>query len=148
MLFLTIHTFGARWLYSYVPYDTWLHMATGFSFQESLHWSRNHYDRFVHFMYGVCLTPVIMTYIQRKYTVTSKNSFLIAVMLIVVSSVAHEWFEWFIAITLSTHNAEAYNGQQGDMWDAHKDMLLATIGSLMWTKRYWKEILFIKKGSE
>ena len=27
--------------------------------------------------------------------------------------------------------AESYNGQQGDIWDAHKDMLLATLGSLL-----------------
>jgi len=27
--------------------------------------------------------------------------------------------------------AEAYNGQQGDIWDAHADMLLATIGALL-----------------
>lgn len=28
--------------------------------------------------------------------------------------------------------AENYNGQQGDMWDAHKDMLLATIGAIFY----------------
>ena len=27
-------------------------------------------------------------------------------------------------------NAENYNGQQGDIWDAHQDMFLATLGAL------------------
>ena len=27
--------------------------------------------------------------------------------------------------------AEAYNGQQGDMWDAHKDMFLAFLGGII-----------------
>ncbi|MCY3189826.1 DUF2238 domain-containing protein, partial [Acinetobacter baumannii] len=32
----------------------------------------------------------------------------------------------------SPEEAENYNGQQGDMWDAHKDMLLATIGAIFY----------------
>lgn len=42
----------------------------------------------------------------------------------------YEWLEWLIAIGLSPEEAENYNGQQGDMWDAHKDILLATIGAI------------------
>ena len=47
-----------------------------------------------------------------------------------LTSLWYEWFEWLAAITLAAEMAEAYNGQQRDMWDAHKDILLATIGSL------------------
>ncbi len=45
------------------------------------------------------------------------------------TSLIYEWLEWLIAIGLSPEEAENYNGQQGDMWDAHKDMLLATVGA-------------------
>ncbi|MFX8262476.1 DUF2238 domain-containing protein, partial [Acinetobacter baumannii] len=38
--------------------------------------------------------------------------------------------EWGVALALSPEQAEAYNGQQGDIWDAHKDMLLAALGAL------------------
>jgi putative membrane protein len=31
---------------------------------------------------------------------------------------------------MSPEAAEAYNGQQGDPWDAHMDMLLATLGAV------------------
>ena len=32
---------------------------------------------------------------------------------------------------LSPEDAENYNGQQGDIWDAHQDMLLATVGTII-----------------
>ena len=43
----------------------------------------------------------------------------------------YELFEWGIALSLSEGMAESYNGQQGDVWDAHKDMALAMIGSII-----------------
>lgn len=47
------------------------------------------------------------------------------------TSLFYEWIEWLIAIGLSPEEAENYNGQQGDIWDAHKDMLLATLGAMI-----------------
>ena len=41
----------------------------------------------------------------------------------------YELLEWGVAVFLSPEMAENYNGQQGDIWDAHKDMILAMIGS-------------------
>ena len=46
------------------------------------------------------------------------------------SSLFYEWIEWWIAIGLSPEEAEKYNGQQGDIWDAHKDMFVATLGAI------------------
>ena len=43
----------------------------------------------------------------------------------------YELLEWGIAFSLSEDMAESYNGQQGDMWDAHKDMALAMVGSMI-----------------
>ena len=38
----------------------------------------------------------------------------------------------FLGITLiSPQDAESYNGQQGDPWDAQKDIAIAMIGSLL-----------------
>lgn len=47
------------------------------------------------------------------------------------SSLIYEWVEWLIALGLSPEDAENYNGQQGDIWDAHMDMLLATLGAML-----------------
>ena len=59
------------------------------------------------------------------------RSFALAVLLIMASGLVYEWAEWGVALALSPEQAEAYNGQQGDIWDAHKDMLLATIGAIL-----------------
>lgn len=47
------------------------------------------------------------------------------------SSLFYELIEWWIAMGLSPEDAENYNGQQGDQWDAHKDMFLATLGAIV-----------------
>ena len=41
----------------------------------------------------------------------------------------YELFEWLLTIVMSPEQADNYNGQQGDAWDAQKDMALAMIGS-------------------
>ena len=47
------------------------------------------------------------------------------------TSALYELAEWSIALCLAPDAAEAYNGQQGDMWDAHKDMTLALFGAVL-----------------
>ena len=37
---------------------------------------------------------------------------------------------------MSPEQADNYNGQQGDQWDAQKDMLLAMIGSTLMAVYY------------
>lgn len=138
-IFICIHCIAARWLYSNIPYDQWLQSALGFSLNQQLGCSRNHFDRLVHFLYGWCFTPAIAAYASARLQQSPRIGFYVALSAIMISSLCYEWFEWLIAITLSAQNAEAYNGQQGDMWDAHKDMLLATLGSLIWIKTYRAE---------
>ena len=48
--FLCAHSVAARWLYSYVPYDTWLQAATHWSPQQAFGWQRNHTDRLIHLL--------------------------------------------------------------------------------------------------
>jgi putative membrane protein len=43
----------------------------------------------------------------------------------------YEVFEWLLSVFLSPDQAEAYNGQQGDMWDPQKDMALAMLGAIL-----------------
>ncbi len=130
--FIAIHCIAARWLYSNVPYDQWLQALTGWSPEAAFGWKRNHFDRLIHFLYGVCFTPALVQMVRFTWpALRFRHAFTLAVMAIMCSSLAYEWFEWGIALTLSPDAAEAYNGQQGDMWDAHADMLMATLGSLL-----------------
>jgi len=46
-------------------------------------------------------------------------------------SCLYEIFEWLLAIVAGGETAERYNGQQGDPWDAQKDMALAALGALV-----------------
>ena len=126
-VFFVVHCAGTRWLYSNVPYEEWLKNSVG----ASPGWERNHFDRLAHFLYGFCLTPALMAHAAKQYLLDPKRSFYFAVIAIMVSSLWYEWFEWLIAVTLGAEMAEAYNGQQGDIWDPHKDILLATLGSLL-----------------
>ncbi len=43
----------------------------------------------------------------------------------------YEIIEWALAMALAPDWAEAYNGQQGDIWDAQWDMALAALGGLV-----------------
>ncbi len=131
LIFLLIHIIGAHYLYSYVPYNEWLIQLFGFDLNQSMGWSRNMYDRLVHLACGVLLYPVLLRLFQVWLPEAKPFMlFLLVVQFIMATSLIYEWLEWLIAIGLSPEEAENYNGQQGDMWDAHKDMLLATVGAV------------------
>ncbi len=132
LIFLLIHILGTHYLYSYVPYNNWLLHYFGFDLNQWLGWERNMYDRFVHFAYGVLLYPLFFR-LHRLGFPKAKDwvIFLLVVQWVMSSSLIYEWLEWLLAITLSPEAAENYNGQQGDVWDAHKDMLLATLGAIL-----------------
>lgn len=136
-VFIALHCVASHWLYSNVPYDRWTQTLFGISINGTFDWHRNQFDRLVHLMYGICLVPALSNYLHHRYRLlNARQGFWIAVGLVMVSSLIYEWMEWLIAVYMSPEQAEAYNGQQGDMWDAHKDMLLATIGALLWWPRY------------
>ncbi|AMN49531.1 DUF2238 domain-containing protein [Psychrobacter sp. P2G3] len=131
-IFLIIHIIGARYLYSYVPYDDWTEQLFGVHLSELSGWQRNMYDRLVHFSYGLLLFSAMVEISKSIFKVQSvKLLIAIALMINMSSSLLYELLEWGIATTLSPEAAEAYNGQQGDSWDAHKDMALALLGGLI-----------------
>ncbi|SLJ84890.1 putative membrane protein [Psychrobacter sp. DAB_AL43B] len=131
-IFLFIHIIGARYLYSYVPYDAWTQQLFGISLNELFGWQRNMYDRLVHFSYGLLLFFAMIESSKSIFKVQSTKLLVaIALMVNMSSSLLYELLEWGIATTLSPEAAEAYNGQQGDVWDAHKDMALALLGGLI-----------------
>lgn len=131
-MFLFIHIIGARYLYSYVPYDDWTQLIFGISLNDLFGWQRNMYDRLVHFSYGLLLFSAMVESSRFIFKISSiKLLIAIALMINMSSSLLYELLEWGIATTLSPEAAEAYNGQQGDAWDAHKDMALALLGAMI-----------------
>ena len=130
-LFSVFHSIGSTWLYSFVPYNDWFITSFGFDIDAYFEFTRNHYDRFVHFSFGLLLFASTKDLIIHKYNFNLKQALLVAFLSIQVFSMLYELFEWGIAVSLSEGMAESYNGQQGDVWDAHKDMALAMLGSLI-----------------
>lgn len=129
-LFIVIHIIGARYIYSYVPYNDWSIALLGFDIDAVFGFERNHYDRFVHFSFGLLLLPFTRDIVKRYF---SKDQFLLSLfmawLIIQFFSMFYELFEWSLTIVMTNDMAENYNGQQGDNWDAHKDMALAMLGS-------------------
>ena len=66
--------------------------------------------------------------------------------MIQTGSMIYELFEWTLTIVMTSEEADYYNGQQGDMWDAQKDMALAMLGSTIMLVYYLgKYKLLIKR---
>ena len=128
--FFALHTIGGRYTYSNVPYDAWAEALFGGSVSDTLGLARNHYDRLVHLSYGLLAVPPTRELLLRHLGVRPRLALYIAVESVIAVSAVYELFEWFLSIVLAGPMAADYNGQQGDMWDAQKDMGLATLGAL------------------
>ncbi len=129
--FLVLHTIGARYLYSNMPYDRWAAWLTGHTISEIFGASRNHYDRVVHFSFGLLMTRPIQELERRYLKLSLTMSCLLAIEFIIAMSAIYELIEWLVAVTFAPDWAESFLGQQGDPFDGQKDMALATLGSLL-----------------
>ena len=129
-VFLVLHAIGAHYTYSEVPYDRAFEAVTGASLNALLGWERNHYDRMVHFLYGVLVTPAAIEILQARATPRGLWRWLLPVCFMMSHSVLYEMIEWLAAEVFGGDLGQAYLGTQGDVWDAQKDSLLATAGSV------------------
>lgn len=129
--FFALHAIGAHYTYSIVPYDAWFEQLTGRGLNEMLGWSRNHYDRFVHFAYGALLLRPASELLDRIAPPRGAWRFFLPVLFIASHSVVYELIEFAAAIVFGGDLGQAYLGTQGDQWDSQKDSLLATSGALL-----------------
>lgn len=131
VIFLLLHLVGARYLYSYVPYDDWLQAILGVRLTDYFGFARNHYDRLAHFSFGLLLVYPVEFYCWNKLRLRGWIPPIFAISAVLAASAAYEIGEWAIASTFAPDWAEAYNGQQGDPWDAQHDMALAWGGAMI-----------------
>jgi len=129
--FMIFHIIGARWIYTFTPYDQWIKSLTGFSINSYFGFQRNEYDRLVHFLFGFMMIIPLREIYFRWYNCSGRIATLLAFLSILSLSMVYEVFEWGISVFLSPQDVEAYNGQQGDYWDAQKDMALALLGAIL-----------------
>jgi putative membrane protein len=129
--FLLLHVVGARYIYSYVPYDRWTEALFGVNLTGAFGFRRNHWDRVVHFCFGAFWVRPVWEVCVRRFGVPRRFAWYTAFEFVLAFSMVYELFEWGLAMVLSPRNADAYNGQQGDFWDAQKDMSLALLGACL-----------------
>ena len=130
-IFLCLHALGSHWTYSLVPYDQAFELISGQSFNELVGWQRNQYDRIVHFAYGLLLAYPIRELFLRVAQVKGFWGYFLPVVLTMASSMIYELVEWAAAEAFASELGIAFVGAQGDIWDAQKDMWLATLGALI-----------------
>jgi putative membrane protein len=128
-VFLVLHQVGAHFTYAEVPYDAWAQSLFGVSVSDTLGWSRNHYDRLVHFLYGLLVTPIAVELIDRRVSLPGAWRWLLPWTFVVSHSTIFELLEAAAAGVFGGDLGQAYLGTQGDEWDAQRDSALAAVGA-------------------
>ncbi len=124
--FILLHCYilfiGGHYTYAEVPLFDWI--------KETLHQSRNNYDKVGHFMQGFVPAMIVRELLIRKNVVANKSYFnFIVVSICLAISAAYEWIEWGVSLATGD-GSDAFLGTQGDVWDTQSDMLFATIGAI------------------
>lgn len=130
-VFFVLHSIGAHYTYSLVPYDRWWTALTGHPLNQVFGWQRNHYDRLVHLLYGVLMLPAAVELFERYAPPRGAWRWLMPVLFLMSHSVIYEMVEWIAALIVAPELGTAYLGTQGDQWDAQQDMALATAGAAL-----------------
>jgi putative membrane protein len=120
-LFACLHMVGAHYTYSLVPYERWLPWLEG---------GRNHYDRVVHLCYGLWIAYPVREVFLRVADVRGFWGYYLPLDVTMATSMLYELVEWTAAEVFGGELGVAYLGTQGDVWDAQKDMALATLGGV------------------
>lgn len=131
LAFGLLHEVGAHYTYAEVPYERWAQQLGGFSIDALFGFTRNMFDRLVHFLFGLLLFAPIRQVLDQGGEIRGSARWWVPVTLIASASMLFELFEWAAAEVFGGDLGQAYLGTQGDIWDAHKDMLLALVGGLI-----------------
>jgi putative membrane protein len=130
-VFFVLHEIGAHYTYSEVPWREWLHAVTGDGLANGAPAGRNHFDRFVHFSYGLLILPATWELMAARMSPRGLWRYLMPVLFVMSHSVIYELIEWLAAAVFGGDLGVAYLGTQGDEWDAQKDMTLAAAGAVV-----------------
>jgi putative membrane protein len=120
---MSLHLAGAHYTYAEVPFGFWL--------QDALGLGRNHYDRIVHFSFGLLIAYPLREWLLRVTGVRLGWSCFLSVALVLAFSGFYEVMEGIVAMIVSPDLGMAYLGTQGDQWDAQKDTFLAFSGAVV-----------------
>jgi putative membrane protein len=121
--FMTLHAVGAHYTYAQVPLGFWIQSAFGFS--------RNHFDRIVHFSFGLLMAYPIREVFLRVANARGFWAYYLPLDVTLAFSALYEIMEMMIATMVAPGTGDTWLGTQGDVWDAQKDMGLAALGAFL-----------------
>ncbi|MDH5604296.1 MAG: DUF2238 domain-containing protein [Cyclobacteriaceae bacterium] len=124
-VYLCLHVYGAKYTYAENPFGYWV--------MEVLDLSRNHYDRIVHFSFGFLLAYPMRELFLSWLRYPAWVAWVLPIEITLSVSGLYELIEWAVADVFFKAQGDAYLGTQGDIWDAQKDMFLATLGAILAT---------------
>ncbi|MFO0505988.1 MAG: DUF2238 domain-containing protein [Chryseotalea sp.] len=124
-VYLYLHIYGSMYTYAENPLGYWLKDAFG--------WERNHYDRIVHFSFGFLLAYPMREMFLSWLKFPVWVAWLLPIEITLSVSGFYELIEWGVADVFFPAQGAAYLGTQGDIWDAQKDIFLATTGAVLAT---------------
>jgi putative membrane protein len=131
-VFLSLHLVGAHYTYSETPFGYWL--------QDLFALERNHYDRIVHFSFGLLIAYPFRELLLRAAGMRASWSYLLTVSIVLAFSNFYEIIEAIVAEIVSPELGSAYLGTQGDTWDAQKDAFVAFLGAIMAMTITWLRV--------
>jgi putative membrane protein len=122
-IYMLLHIYGAEYTYAENPLGYWLKDILGLA--------RNHYDRIVHFSFGLMLTYPMRDYFKNWFQWPAWVCWVLPIEITMSFSGLYEIIEWLVADVFFKAQGAAYLGSQGDVWDAQKDMGLAFSGAVI-----------------
>lgn len=123
-VFLAAHVIGTHWTYSKTPFGFTLARWLGET-------ERNHYDRLIHFLFGLCFAYPVREVCIRIAAMRGFWGLYVPFDVTLALSALFEVLEMLLAVSIGGDAGIDYLGAQGDIWDAQKDMLLAGLGALL-----------------
>ena len=137
LIFASLHSFGSHYTYAKMEHFDAITVFFGFE--------RNHFDRLVHFLFGLLLFRIIFEMLI-PYIPTLKTALFFTLTLIISISTLYEILEWMAVILFHPELGIAFLGTQGDVWDAQKDTIAAIIGALINIAFYtkYKQLLLLR----
>lgn len=122
-IFLCLHVYGSKYTYAENLFGYWL--------QEVFQSSRNHYDRIVHFSFGLLLYYPLQECFSNWVKIPKYIALKLPVLIILSGSALYEIIEWLVAAVFFVEEGISYLGTQGDVWDSQKDMAVAFLGVML-----------------
>jgi len=122
-VFMMMHVAGSHYTYADTPF--------GFVLQDWFGSSRNMYDRFVHFCFGLLIAYPMRELFLRIVMTKGFWGYFLPLSLVIATATFYELIEWLVVRQVDITAGIAFLGAQGDIWDAQKDIMVAIIGALI-----------------